>query len=94
MNLKVEIRPLGSLEDQWECNKQIILPRGTLIYELLEKLTEQSPKLDLVNEFKKRRILILLNGTDLSCFQGLKTALNQDSEIVILPTVHGGIKKW
>jgi hypothetical protein len=56
------------------------LPAGPLVRELLQRAGEDP-----------HNILVLINGVEWSALQGEETRLKDGDEVVLIPTVHGGL---
>ena len=58
--------------------------------ETLNEIIEKAPGLKQALSDPKSRMLILINGKEISVLKGLDTLLEDEDEIVFVPVLHGG----
>lgn len=63
-----------------------------MIQKLVEELSPEFKEALIDPELKgpQPNALILVNGKEISVLEGMKTELNKDDEIVLIPVSHGG----
>lgn len=82
-------RDSGKAQIKLECKK------GVSLLELVDSLTINLPRLrlsllDEQLEQPKSKVLILVNGKEISVLNGLETKVKDGDEVVFVPVVHGG----
>ena len=91
MNLRIQFR--GPLASKLTEPVNITLPEGSTLHVALDKVLEEVPEVREVwrtSEQMDREALLLKNETDVGLLDGLKTIIEDNDEIVVLPLVHGG----
>lgn len=100
--IKVTVKPFFYISDALGQKKeiQLNLNNGATIVDLLDLLRKQYNlpdeihvdryKLELFQGDATRSIMILKNGKDIKLLDGLKTKLEDSSEVAIFPLVAGG----
>jgi molybdopterin converting factor small subunit len=58
--------------------------------ETLNEIIEKAPGLKQALSDPKSRMLILINGKEISVLKGLDTLLKDEDEVVFVPVLHGG----
>jgi len=56
----------------------------------IERILEKMPSLSQALGNHKSGMLVLLNGKEISVFDGLKTVIKDGDEVVFVPVTHGG----
>jgi len=96
MNVRIKIRLLGIFKRAYGTGEvSLETEEGESLREVVQKLTEFSPKLGSVlidSELGDPRpnAVILVNGREVSVLNGLETKVNDRDEIVFIPVTHGG----
>ena len=94
---KVEVKLLAVLRGLTEKPEFLVtIPEGATLRELITNIAESGHPV-----FKKRflnsksdglspDIIVLINGAEASIHGGMAAVLTEGSEVIFLPTVHGG----
>jgi molybdopterin converting factor small subunit len=94
---QVEVKLLAVLRGLTEKSEfQVTVPEGATLRELVTNIAENAHPV-----FKKRflnsksdglspDIIVLINGAEASIHGGMAAVLREGSEVIFLPTVHGG----
>ena len=72
---------------------EITAPDGSTLKLVLDKALKEIPdakEIWATSEQLDREALLLKNEVDVGLLDGLKTIMENDDEIVVLPLVHGG----
>jgi molybdopterin converting factor small subunit len=80
----IKIKVLGNIKSILGKSYLIIYKEEINIKELLE-IIEQSLKSVSLNN-----MLILINGVEISVFEGGKSVIKPEDEVIIIPALHGG----
>ena len=94
---QVEVKLLAVLRGLTEKSEfQVTVPEGATLRELVANIADNAHPV-----FKKRflnsksdslspDIIVLINGAEASIHGGMEAVLKEGSEVIFLPTVHGG----
>ena len=94
---KVEVKLLAVLRGLTEKSEfQVTIPEGATLHELVSSIAGNAHPV-----FKKRflnsksdglspDIIVLIDGAEASIHGGMEAVLKDGSEVILLPTVHGG----
>lgn len=95
--IRVKIRLLGGFKEVTGKSEEVFLFAEKVdvlkvIYHLVEKHGEELKKslLDPVIHSPQPNALIFLNGVEINNLEGLNTAVEDESTIIILAVTHGG----
>lgn len=92
--MKVRIRFRGPLASQLPTEMiELEIPEGSTLQQVLELALNEFPmvkELWATPEQVDREALLLKNEVDIGLLDGLSTIIESNSEIVVLPLVHGG----
>ena len=92
----IRVKVYGSLRETMDKNDLLFDLEGNVYLEkLIKKLFIAYPRIernlwDKVTESYSPNALILVNGVEAGNLEGLRTKLEDESEIVILSVTHGG----
>ncbi len=92
-DMMVRIRFRGPLASRLVDSIKIEVPEGSILEVVLDKTLEEIPEAKGIwatSEQMDREALLLKNEVDVGLLDGLKTIMENDDEIVVLPLVHGG----
>ncbi len=94
---EVEVKLLAVLRGLTERSEfKVEMPEGATLRDLVSNIADNSPPvfkkrfLNSKNEGLSPDIIVLINGAEASIHGGMQALLKDKSEIIFLPTVHGG----
>jgi len=93
--IDVKVKLIGVFKEIFGEGSVFLKVDSTMLKEVILKITEISPRLkevlfDPELDDPRPNAVILLNGTEINLFGGLKTPVKDGDEIVIIPVIHGG----
>ena len=89
--MTVSVRFIGVFRSLSDKSKfDLKLEKPTPLETAIERILEKMPSLSQALGNHKSGMLVLLNGKEISVFDGLKTVIKDGDEVVFVPVTHGG----
>ena len=88
--MKVSVRIFGDLRKVLGHRREVTLPAGSTVSDLLERLDSGESSVGLLEKFKSSAVYILLDGLNVELLDGIDTALKDGGVVSILPPAGGG----
>jgi molybdopterin converting factor small subunit len=96
MDVNVVVKFLGTFQKlSGKKSINLTFKNHLTVKDLLNKLTEIFPKfkeilLDAHLNYQQSNSLVIINGKEISALKGIETEVQDSSEIVFIPLIHGG----
>lgn len=92
--MKVKVRLFGDVQESVGSKHTVEVDEGATILTVTNKIQREAglTRGGYIGEFKVggQEVAIMINGKNIALLDGVKTKLNKDDDVVIMPFVVGG----